>query len=209
MSSRRSSRLRGARITGSLHMTIQTAVLDRDLERARRAGALGLVQYLLDSGPCGRGHRRRRHAGVRGQGRDAGRVLGLHASHLRMAGRRPLEHDPGRWRRCDAAAAPRRQGGEGRLADRHARQRRRRMPVRRHQGQARRSTPSGIRRGSPRSRASPKRPPPGSSACIKWPRTGSWRFRRSTSTIRSPSRSSTICTAAANPWWTPSSAPPT
>ncbi len=30
--------------------------------------------------------------------------------------------------------------------------------------------PSGIRRASPRSRASPKRPPPASSACIKWPR---------------------------------------
>ncbi len=33
--------------------------------------------------------------------------------------------------------------------------------------------------------------------------------RRSTSTTRSPSPSSTICTAAANPWSTPSSAPPT
>ena len=38
---------------------------------------------------------------------------------------------------------------------------------------------------------------------------GGWRFRQSTSTIRSPNRNSTICTVAANRWWTRSSAPPT
>ena len=42
------------------------------------------------------------------KGETLARVLGLHASHLRMAGRRLFEHDPGRRRRCDAAAASRR-----------------------------------------------------------------------------------------------------
>ena len=61
--------LKGARITGSLHMTIQTAVLIETLKPGRRS-ALGLLQYLLDPGPCRRRHRRGRHAGVRGEGRD-------------------------------------------------------------------------------------------------------------------------------------------
>jgi hypothetical protein len=40
-------------------------------------------------------------------------------------------------------------------------------------------------------------------------RDGSSPSRPSTSTTRSPSRSSTTCMAAANRWWTASSAPPT
>jgi len=52
--------LKGARITGSLHMTIQTAVLI-----ARRTGALGLLQHLLDPGSRGGGDRGQGHAGVR------------------------------------------------------------------------------------------------------------------------------------------------
>jgi len=53
--------LKGARISGSLHMTIQTAVLIETLVEARRAGALGVVQHLLHPGS-----RRLRHcaAGV-------------------------------------------------------------------------------------------------------------------------------------------------
>src|SRR6187399_2629846 len=71
--------LRGARIAGSLHMTIQTAVLIETLQ------ALGAVQHLLDAGPRGCRHRQERHARVRVQGRVARRVLGLHAPHLRVA----------------------------------------------------------------------------------------------------------------------------
>ena len=63
--------LKGARITGSLHMTIQTAVLIETLTGARRPGALGLVQHLLHPGPRRRRDRRGRHPGVRGQGRIA------------------------------------------------------------------------------------------------------------------------------------------
>ena len=50
--------LNGARITGSLHMTIQTAVLIETLAGARRRGPLGLVQHLLDPGPRRGRHRR-------------------------------------------------------------------------------------------------------------------------------------------------------
>ena len=60
--------LRGARIAGSLHMTIQTAVLIETLQGARRRGALGVLQHLFDAGPRRRGDRRRGHAGVRAQG---------------------------------------------------------------------------------------------------------------------------------------------
>ncbi len=47
--------LKGARIAGSLHMTIQTAVL---------------VQHLFNSGSRRRRNRGRRHAGFRFQGRE-------------------------------------------------------------------------------------------------------------------------------------------
>ena len=43
---------------------------DRDAEGARRRCALGLVQHLLDAGSRRRRDRRRRHAGVRDQGRE-------------------------------------------------------------------------------------------------------------------------------------------
>ena len=80
--------LRGARITGSLHMTIQTAVLIETLQALGARGALGLVQHLLDPGPRRRRDRRHRHAGVCRQGRNAGGILGVHPPHFRMAGRR-------------------------------------------------------------------------------------------------------------------------
>jgi adenosylhomocysteinase len=52
--------LKGARITGSLHMTIQTAVLIETLEALGAEGSLGLVQHLLDPGPRRGRHRRHR-----------------------------------------------------------------------------------------------------------------------------------------------------
>ncbi len=108
--------LKGARITGSLHMTIQTAVLIETLQALGRTGALGFVQHLLDAGPRCRRDRRCRHAGLRGQGRVPGRLLGLYPPHLRMAGRREDaagQHDPRRRRRCHPAAAPGLEGREG------------------------------------------------------------------------------------------------
>ena len=50
---------RGARIAGCLHMTIQTAVLDRDADRTGRRGHLEQLQYLFDPGPRRRSDRRR------------------------------------------------------------------------------------------------------------------------------------------------------
>ena len=52
--------LKGARIVGSLHMTIQTAVLIETLTAPRRRRPLGVVQHLLDPGPCRRRDRRSR-----------------------------------------------------------------------------------------------------------------------------------------------------
>ena len=63
--------LAGARISGSLHMTIQTAVLIETLDRARRRGALGELQHLLHPGP--RRRRRRRRPGRHRRG-PAGRA---------------------------------------------------------------------------------------------------------------------------------------
>ena len=63
--------LNGARITGSLHMTIQTAVLIETLQALGARGAMGVLQYLLDSGSRGRRDRGKGHAGLRLQGRVA------------------------------------------------------------------------------------------------------------------------------------------
>ena len=59
------------------------------------------------------------------------------------------------------------------------------------------------------SRASPRRPPPACIACTRCMSVANSSSRRSTSTIRSPSPSSTTCTAAANRWSMASSVPPT
>jgi adenosylhomocysteinase len=78
--------LRGARIAGSLHMTIQTAVLIETLQalgaQVRWASCnIFSTQDHAAAAIAASGHRR-----VRLQGRDADRVLGIHAPHLRMAG---------------------------------------------------------------------------------------------------------------------------
>ena len=110
-SSRREQPLRGARIAGIAAHDDPDRRADRDAAGARRRRALGVVQHLLDAGPRRRRDRRARHAGVRVQGRDARRVLGLHAPDLRVGATdgRP-EHDPRRRRRRDAARAPRHAG---------------------------------------------------------------------------------------------------
>ncbi len=77
--------LNGARIAGCLHMTIQTAVLIETLIALGADGALVVVQHLLDPGPGGRRHRRRRHPGVRLEGHERGRVLVVHRADHRAA----------------------------------------------------------------------------------------------------------------------------
>ncbi len=106
---------------------------DRDPRRARRRGALGELQHLLDPGPRrrrgrrrpgGHGRRAQRRAGVRLEGRDAGGVLVVHRADDELAGR-PVrragsQHDPRRRRRRHPAAAQGcrvREGGRGSRPD--------------------------------------------------------------------------------------------
>jgi adenosylhomocysteinase len=75
--------LKGARITGSLHMTIQTAVLVETLQalgaevRWASCNIFSTQDHAAAALVAG-------HAGVRLQGRDAEGLLGLHAPHLRV-----------------------------------------------------------------------------------------------------------------------------
>ena len=89
--------LKGARITGSLHMTIQTAVLIETLVDLGARGAVGELQHLLDAGPRrrrdrGRSHRHARRARgrsrVRVEGRVARGVLVVHRAGAALARRR-------------------------------------------------------------------------------------------------------------------------
>ena len=203
--------LKGARIAGSLHMTIQTGVLIETLKalgadvRWASCNIYSTQDHAAAAiAECG-------HAGVRDQGREPRGVLGLRPQDLRMGRRRLAEHDPRRRRRRHPAGpsrhrAPRRipsllakptneeeevlykvdrqdaPEGEARLV---------RQARRRHQGRL---------RGDHHGRAPPL--PDGR-------RRASCRCRPSTSTTASPSRSSTTSTAAANRWSTPSAAAPT
>ena len=72
--------LQGVRVTGSLHMTIQTAVLIETLAKPGRGSALGeAATFSLHSdhaaAACDCGGR---FAGVCVEGRNAGGLLGLH-----------------------------------------------------------------------------------------------------------------------------------
>ena len=206
---RRTQPLRGARITGSLHMTIQTAVLIETLVALGAEVRWAQLQHLLHPGPRRRRRRRRpgRHpgrppgrAGLRLEGRDARGVLVVHRAGADLAGRPGPEHDPRRRRRRHAARAQGRRvrgGGRGPAA-RRGRQR----GVAGHPRPAR-ATRSPTHPGKwtkiapRRSRASPRRPPPACTASTRWPRRARSCSRRSTSTTRSPSPSSTTSTAAA------------
>jgi hypothetical protein len=83
--------LQGVRITGSLHMTKETAVLIETLVALGRLGALGQLQHLLDSGRCRRRHRRRRHPGLRLERRNPRGVLGGDSQRPQPS-RRPWAH---------------------------------------------------------------------------------------------------------------------
>jgi adenosylhomocysteinase len=79
--------LRGARIAGSLHMTIQTAVLIETLQALGAEVRWASCNIYSTQDHAAAAIAVARHAGVRAQGRVARRVLGLHASDLRVAGR--------------------------------------------------------------------------------------------------------------------------
>ena len=76
--------LKGLKIVGSLHMTIQTAVLIETLTALGADGAVVLVQHFQHAGSRRRGGcggaegnagESQGRAGVRLEGRDAGRIL--------------------------------------------------------------------------------------------------------------------------------------
>ena len=68
--------LKGVRITGSLHMTIETAVLIETLVELGASVRWASCNIFSHAGPRRRRHCRGRHSGVRLQGRDARRILG-------------------------------------------------------------------------------------------------------------------------------------
>ena len=114
--------LKGARIMGSLHMTVQTAVLIETLT------ALGAdvrwcscnifstqdhAAAAVALGPNGTPERAAGHRRVRLEGRDARGVLVVHARGAALAGRRRPEPDRRRRRRRDAAHPQGRRVREG------------------------------------------------------------------------------------------------
>ena len=76
--------LRGARIAGSLHMTIQTAVLIETLTALGADVRWASCNIYSTQDHAAAAIARRGHAGVRRQGREPRGVLGLHPPHLRM-----------------------------------------------------------------------------------------------------------------------------
>ena len=207
--------LKGARITGSLHMTIQTAVLIETLT------ALGAevrwcscnifstqdhAAAAVAVGPRGNAARTPGRARVRVEGRDARGVLVVHRtgapladriarSRTRSAGPNMILDDGG-----DATLLVHK--GDGvRAGGRRARPGERRRPrssassSRCSRARSPRTRSAG--RGSAKaSKASPRRRRPACTASTRWSRTASCCSRRSTSTTRSRSRSSTTSTAA-------------
>ncbi len=125
---RRKKPLAGARIMGSLHMTIQTAVLIETLTElgadvrwvscnifsTQDHAAAAVVVGRPETG--GTASEPEGHAGVRVEGRDARRVLVVHERGARVARRLRPDADRRRRRRRDAARAQGRrvrEGGQG------------------------------------------------------------------------------------------------
>ena len=77
--------LKGARIAGSLHMTIQTAVLIETLVALGAEVRWASCNIFSTQDHAAVRDRRARHSGLRPQGRDAGGILGLRRQDLRMA----------------------------------------------------------------------------------------------------------------------------
>ena len=122
--------LKGARIAGSLHMTIQTAMLIETLKALGADVRWASCNIFSTQDHAAAAVAAARHARVRLQGRDARRVLGIHAPHLRVAERPVREHDPRRRRRRDVAAAARHTGRAGCVRHRQADERGRGRAVR-------------------------------------------------------------------------------
>jgi adenosylhomocysteinase len=177
--------LAGARITGSLHMTVQTAVLIETLT-ALGAGCAGPAATSSrprttppPPWPSARRHGRRPQgrAGLRLEGRDARGVLVVHRAGPAVARRGRPEHDPRRrWRRHPARPQGRRvrEGGRG---ARPLHRRLRGVPVvLALLGRSLAEDPSAGPPSPTASRASPRRPPPACTASTRWPSAGELLF---------------------------------
>ena len=201
--------LKGARISGSLHMTIQTAVLIETLK------ALGAdIRWASCNIFSTQDHAA---AAIAAAGIPVFAVKGETLEEywdytdqiFQWADGGTVEHDPRRWRRRHHVHPDRRarRGRRGRAVQ--ARQRGRGNPLRAdqeaHGGDARLLRQADARRSA----ASPRRPRPASTGSTSCRRRACCRSRRSTSTTASPSRSSTTNMAARNRWSTASAAPPT
>ena len=80
--------LKGARITGSLHMTIQTAVLIETLQALGADVRWASCNIFSTQDHAAAAIAAAGTAGLRAEGRVARGVLGLHPPHLRVARRR-------------------------------------------------------------------------------------------------------------------------
>ena len=205
----KSQPLKGARIAGSLHMTIQTAVLIETLK------ALGAdVRWASCNIYSTQDHAA---AAIAATGTPVFAVKGESLKDYWDYTHRIFEwadggfaqHDPRRRRRRDAAHPPRPRAEKGDTSSSTRRRTRKRKCSTPRSRSASRPSPAGTARTPSRSAASPRRRRPASIASTSWPRKASSCGRRSTSTTASPSRSSTISTAAANRWSTASAAAPT
>ena len=164
--------LRGARIAGSLHMTIQTAVLIETLQ------ALGAeVRWASCNIYSTQDHAA---AAIAAAGTPVFAVKGESLDDYWDYTHRIFEwadggcrqHDPRRRRRRHAAPPSRHAGGDQSVGHRPPDQRGGGSPLRRDQGAAEgeaRLVLDGRRRASA---ASPRRPPPASSASTRWPKEG-------------------------------------
>ena len=148
----KSQPLKGARIAGSLHMTIQTAVLIETLKALGADVRWASCNIYSTQDHAAAAIAADRHAGVRGQGREPQGLLGLYAPHLRMGGRRLAQHDPRRRRRRNLAypSRPARRKGRHEIP-RYRLERGRGGALRGHQGAA--QEPSRLVRQERRSRS--------------------------------------------------------
>jgi len=90
--------LAGVRITGSLHMTIQTAVLIETLVSLARQCAGRACNIFSTQDPCGGGDCCDWRSGLCMEGRVAGGVLGLHSGGFEPQRRQGAAVDCGRRR---------------------------------------------------------------------------------------------------------------
>ena len=176
--------LRGARIAGSLHMTIQTAVLIETLK------ALGAdVRWASCNIYSTQDHAA---AAIAAGGTPVFAVKGESLEDywaythriFEWARWRLAQHDPRRRRRRHPAPPSRHAGGDQSFRHRQPDQRGGGGPLRHHQGAPRESRRTGTRPSPRRSAASPRRRPPACTASTRWPRKAACSSRRSTSTIR-------------------------